>query len=446
MPAFPSPSPRVGLLRTKGLSRQIVERFLERAGVSINGPNPWDIRVHDERLYTRVLREKNLGLGEAYMDGWWDCPRLDEFICRVLQVGLDEAVTGSPIYLLRSLPALVLNLQSKSRAHIIAKRHYDRDNDLFLSFLDPYNQYSCAVFEGTDNLAEAQKKKLDLICRKLDLQPGDHVLDIGGGWGGLARYMAQQHGCAVTSVNISEEQIRYAREFCRGLPVTFLQADYRQIRGTFDKIVSVGMFEHVGWKNYRTFMKIVHRCLKQDGLFLLHTIGSNASRINCDPWITRYIFPNGMLPSIAQIGRAVEGLFVMEDWENLGPHYDRTLMAWNENFQRAWTLLKDRYDMRFKRMWEYYLLSCAGAFRARNIQLWQIILTKSGNALDRNAVAGPVAALPFFRRRRQYENDPPLLRHGRRNHPGPFPDSQSQIMRLKTQENTLNDDNSSISD
>jgi len=346
--------------------------------VEINGPNPWDIRVHDERLYARVLREKNLGLGEAYMDGWWDCERIDEFICRVLRAGLDEAVPGSVAYLLRFFPSLVLNLQSKSRACIIAQRHYDRDNDLFLSFLDPYNQYSCAYFHETDDLAEAQRKKLDLICRKLDLRPGDRVLDIGGGWGGLARYMAERHGCTVTSVNISGEQVRYAREFCKDLPVTFVHADYRQIGGTFDKIISVGMFEHVGWRNYRDFMVVVHRCLKHDGIFLLQTIGGNESRVNCDPWITRYIFPNGMLPSLAQIGRAVEGLFVVEDWQNLGPHYDRTLMAWNENFQRAWARLMERYDNRFKRMWEYYLLSCAGAFRARSIQLWQIVLTKPG--------------------------------------------------------------------
>ncbi|HOK07934.1 MAG TPA: cyclopropane fatty acyl phospholipid synthase [Syntrophales bacterium] len=376
--ALPSEFSRPRLVQGRGVARRIVENVLARAGVGINGPNPWDIRVHDERLYARVLREKNLGLGEAYMDGWWDCQRIDEFICRVLRAGLDEAIRGSAAYLLRFFPSLVLNLQSKSRAHIIAQRHYDRDNDLFLSFLDPYNQYSCAYFQETDDLAEAQEKKLELLCRKLNLQAGNRVLDIGGGWGGLARHMAERHGCTVTSVNISGEQVRYARDFCRGLPVTVIQADYRQIGGTFDKIVSVGMFEHVGWRNYRIFMNIVHRCLKPEGVFLLQTIGGNESRVSCDPWITRYIFPNGMLPSIAQIGRAVEGLFVVEDWHNLGPHYDRTLMAWYENFQRAWDRLKERYDDRFKRMWDYYLLSCAGAFRARSIQLWQIVLTKPG--------------------------------------------------------------------
>ena len=217
-----------------------------------------------------------------------------------------------------------------------------------------------------------------MICRKLNLNASDRVLDIGCGWGGLAKYAAERFGCRVTGVNISREQLRSAREFCQDLPVRFEDRDYRTIEGCFDKIVSVGMFEHVGRKNYRAFMRTVHRCLRDDGAFLLHTIGGNTSRTGCDPWVTRYIFPNGMLPSTAQIARAAERLFVIEDWHNLGPHYDRTLMAWNANFQEAWPRLQAQYDARFKRMWEYYLLSCAGAFRARNIQIWQIAMTKYG--------------------------------------------------------------------
>ncbi len=362
------------------LSRSIIERHLSRAGIVIDGPNPWDIQVLNDRLYERVLKEKNLGLGEAYMDGWWDCELIDGFICRILRAGLDETVKGSFSYLLGLLPGIFFNLQSLPRSHMIAERHYDLDVDLFRSFLDPYNQYSCAYFQGTDDLVEAQQKKLDLICRKLSLDSRDRVLDIGAGWGGLSRYMAEHYGCKVTAVNISEPQIDYARRFCQGLPVEVIRKDYRRIAGTFDKVVSVGMFEHVGRKNYRTFFEVVHRCLEDDGVFLLHTIGGNASLANCDPWIARYIFPNGMLPSIAQIGRATEGLFVVEDLQNLGPHYDRTLMAWNRRFQESWTRLKAKYDGRFMRMWEYYLLSCAGAFRSRSIQLWQIVMTKTGAA------------------------------------------------------------------
>lgn len=359
--------------------RKIVETLFSRAGVVIGGQNPWDITVTDERFFLRVLREKNLGLGEAYMDGWWDCRQPDEFICRVLKSRLDVALKGGLKYLPLLLPGILFNLQSKARAHIVAKRHYDFDNDLFLSFLDPYNQYSCAYFDGTADLDCAQQKKLDLICRKTAIGRKDHVLDIGCGWGGFARYAAETYGCTVTAVNISREQARYAADFCKHLPIRILECDYRDIRGAFDKIVSVGMFEHVGWKNYRTFMRVVHRSLKDDGIFLLHTIGGNESTRTCDPWVTKYIFPNGMLPSIAQISRSVEGLFAVEDWHNLGPHYDKTLMAWNHNFQNAWPRLQERYDAKFKRMWEYYLLSCAGAFRARSNQVWQVVLTKVGS-------------------------------------------------------------------
>jgi cyclopropane-fatty-acyl-phospholipid synthase len=260
----------------------------------------------------------------------------------------------------------------------VAEQHYDLGNDLFMSFLDPYNQYSCAYFYNTDDLAQAQLNKLDLICQKLNLQPQDHVLDIGCGWGGFAKYAAEHYDCSVTGITISREQAHYATEFCKNLPVRILECEYRDLQGTFDRIVSVGMFEHVGQKNYRTFMQIVDRCLKDNGVFLLHTIGGNKSTITGESWLNKYIFPNSMLPSIAQIGKAAEDFFVMEDWHNLGPHYDKTLTAWHDNFQQAWSELQTKYNERFKRMWEYYLLACAAAFRAREIQLWQIVFTKGG--------------------------------------------------------------------
>ncbi|OHE32040.1 MAG: cyclopropane-fatty-acyl-phospholipid synthase [Syntrophus sp. RIFOXYC2_FULL_54_9] len=359
-------------------NRKIIEQLLSGTGVRVNGPEPWDIQVRDGRFFGRVLKDGSLGLGESYMDGWWDCLQIDELICRLLKGNLEAKIRGNLRTLLFYLSARIFNLQSPRRAPIIAWRHYDLGNDLFFSFLDPYDQYSCGYFQGTDDLAEAQRKKLDIICRKIDLQPDDHVLDIGCGWGGFARYAAERYGCTVTAVNISEEQIRFAQESCKNLPVNVRQEDYRQIRGSFDKIVSVGMFEHVGKKNYRAFMKVAHRRLKEGGIFLLHTIGGNVSRVNRDPWINRYIFPNGMLPSIAQIAKAAEDRFVVEDIHNLAPHYEKTLLAWNDRFQKAWANLTDRYDGAFKRMWEYYLLSCAGAFRARHIQVWQIVMTKPG--------------------------------------------------------------------
>jgi len=358
--------------------RYMIEKMLAPIGININGNSPWDMRVRDDRIFPQMLQNKNLGLGESYMEGWWDCQQLDEFIYKILTARLDAKIKSGFKFLIPTLTAAIFNLQSRMRCHIVAERHYDLDNELFMSFLDPYNQYSCAFFEGTEDLNEAQQKKINLICNKINLNKDDHVLDVGCGWGGFAKYVAEHYGCKMTAVNISEKQISYARESCKGLPVEILKCDYRDLHGSFDKIVSIGMFEHVGQKNYKTFMKTVHRCLKDKGIFFLQTIGGNESLIQCDPWINKYIFPNSMLPSITQIGKAIEGLFVMEDLQNLGPHYEKTLMAWHENFQKAWSKLKIRYDDRFKRMWEYYLLSCAGAFRARCNQLWQIVLTKYG--------------------------------------------------------------------
>ncbi|RJQ65348.1 MAG: cyclopropane fatty acyl phospholipid synthase [Desulfobacteraceae bacterium] len=358
----------------------IVVQLLSSAGITVNGSAPWDIQVHDDRFYRSVLRYKNLGLGESYMKGWWDCRQLDAMVYRLLASGIEDKVRGDLRYLIRFLPGLLFNLQTRRGSRKPAERHYDLGNDLFFSFLDPYHQYSCGYFQDTDDLGEAQMNKMALLCRKLNLSPEDRVLDIGCGWGGFAKYAAERIGCSVTAVNISREQLGYARELCRGLPVSVEDCDYRSIRGRFDKVVSVGMFEHVGVKNYRTFMKIAHRCLENNGIFLLHTIGGNRSRTSCDPWVTKYIFPNSMLPSLVQINRAVEGLFVVEDCHNLAHHYDKTLMAWHANFQLAWYRLKTKYDEVFKRMWDYYLLSCAGAFRARSNQVWQIVMTKLGTA------------------------------------------------------------------
>lgn len=369
-----------------------IRKLMEEADILVNGSRPWDIQVQDDRWYARVWRDKELGLGESYMDGWWHCKQLDEMICKLLRSGVDRKVRGSLRYLLRLLPSAVFNLQSRLRSRIVAKRHYDLGNDLFFSFLDTHSQYSCGYFEECSDLEEAQRNKLDLIASKLELSEGENLLDIGCGWGGLAEYAADNYGCNVMAVNISREQLRQAKKRCKGKSVACVNKDYRSIKGEFDKIVSVGMFEHVGVRNYRTFMRTVHRCLKDSGVFLLHTIGGNESRKGCNTWINKYIFPNGMLPSVTQIAEATEGLFVMEDWHNLGPHYDKTLMAWNERFQRAWPKLARVYGERFKRMWEYYLLSCAGAFRARDIQLWQIVMTKCGTAREQPSCRGK--ALP----------------------------------------------------
>lgn len=363
-------------------AERIVTELLARAGVGVNGEQPWDIRVLNTDFYGRILRDKSVGLGEAYMAGWWECDRLDELFSRICTLKLDTWSRADLSLLLDMGIERILNRQSRRNARIVAEKHYDLGNDMFLSWLDAHNQYSCAYFADTDDLDQAQRNKLELICKKIGLRPEDEVLDIGCGWGGFSAYAAERYGCSVTGANISRNQVDHVRRTSaeRGLDVEVLCCDYRDLDKPFDKIVSIGMFEHVGLSNYRAFMHAAHRCLRDSGVFLLHTIGSNNSSVVCDAWIRKYIFPNGMVPSLAQISRAVEGLFIIEDVHNIGPHYDKTLMAWNERFQGAWPRLRARYSETFKRMWEYYLLSCAGVFRARDMQVWQIVLTKPGTA------------------------------------------------------------------
>ncbi|WP_200551816.1 cyclopropane fatty acyl phospholipid synthase [Kosakonia sp. LAM2021] len=355
---------------------RIANELLGRAGIRVNGPAASDIQVKNPDFFKRVLQEGSLGLGESYMDGWWDCPRLDIFFTKVLRAGLENQLPHHLKDTLRIAGARLFNLQSKKRAWIVGKEHYDLGNDLFTRMLDPQMQYSCAYWKDAETLDDAQRAKLRLIGEKLTLKPGMRVLDIGCGWGGLAQFMAQNYGVSVVGVTISAEQQKLAQKRCEGLDVDIRLQDYRDLDEQFDRIVSVGMFEHVGPKNYATYFRVVDRNLKPDGIFLLHTIGSKRTDHNVDPWINRYIFPNGCLPSVRQIADASESHFVMEDWHNFGADYDRTLMAWYERFLAAWPEIADNYSERFKRMFSYYLNACAGAFRARDIQLWQVVFSR----------------------------------------------------------------------
>ncbi|CAI1753571.1 MULTISPECIES: cyclopropane fatty acyl phospholipid synthase [Serratia] len=357
---------------------RIVEEMLAEAGVAINGPRAWDIRVHNPALFKRILQEGSLGFGEGYMDGWWECERLDMLFTRILQAGVDERLPKSLSDIARIAYARLFNRQSRKRAWQVGKEHYDIGNDLFRAMLDPYLQYSCGYWKEAQTLEQAQQAKLRMICEKLQLKPGMTLLDIGCGWGGLAQFAAQNYGVTVHGVTISAEQQKLAQARCAGLDVEILLQDYRDLDRQFDRIVSVGMFEHVGPKNYDTYFSVAARNLKPDGLFLLHTIGSNQTDLNVDAWIDKYIFPNGCLPSVRHIAEASEGRFVMEDWHNFGADYDRTLMAWLENFKRAWPDLMGGYSERFERMFTYYLNACAGAFRSRNIQLWQVLFSPAG--------------------------------------------------------------------
>ena len=369
-----APKPLAALPDTR--ARRVIEQLLEGSGVALNGRAPQDLRVHHPDFFSRVLRQGTLGLGEAYMDGWWECDRLDEMACRLLHHGLDELAHSPSERLMYRLQAGFFNLQSKARAHIVGEAHYDLGNDLFERMLDPTMCYSCGYWKAADTLHEAQLAKLELACRKLELEPGMRVLDIGCGWGSFAEHAARHHGVEVTGITISKEQAELARQRCAGLPVAIELKDYRDLEGCFDRIVSIGMFEHVGHRNYPAYFRTVERLLDAEGLFLLHTIGSNSSEITADPWINRYIFPNGVLPSAMHIARASEPYLLLEDWQNFGPDYDRTLMAWLANFDARWGEVADRYNERTRRMFRYYLSVCAGAFRARHLQLWQVLFSR----------------------------------------------------------------------
>jgi cyclopropane-fatty-acyl-phospholipid synthase len=355
-----------------------VAEIMALAGIEIGGERPWDLQVYDERFYPRLLADGDLAAGESYMDGWWDAASLDEFCTRVHGASLADKV-GEWKTMWLALKSRVFNRQRRSRSAEVAQEHYDLGNDLYEAMLDRRMQYTCGYWKDATTLEQAQEDKLRLICRKIRLEPGMTVLELGGGFGGLAHYIASEYGCRVVSYNISVEQVAYGREWCQGLPVRFELKDYREAAReseTFDRVVSIGLCEHIGHKNFGTFLELAHGRLRRGGLFLLHTIGGNVSYTCTDAWIDKYIFPNGLVPSVAQLGQAMEGRWVVEDWHNFGPDYDKTLLAWWENFDRAWPALQQKYGERFYRMWKYYLLGCAGGFRARKLQLWQIVLSK----------------------------------------------------------------------
>jgi cyclopropane-fatty-acyl-phospholipid synthase len=359
--------------------RRRILALLAEADVVPGRGRPWDPTIHEPRFYGRVFAQGSLGLGESYMDGWWDVESLDGFLFRVLRRGLDERVQGLANWL-DGVRARVLNLQTARRAREVGRRHYDIGNDLFARMLGKRLVYSCGYWRTATNLDAAQEAKLDLVCRKLGLQPGMRVLDIGCGWGEALKFAAERYGVSGVGVTISQEQADYARQLCAGLPVEIRLQDYRDVAEPFDRILSIGMFEHVGVRNYPIYFDVARRCLADhdDGLFLLHSIGGNTSVRYTDPWIGRYIFPNSMLPSAVQIAEAVEGRFVIEDWHSFGPDYDRTLQAWRSNVEQAWDDLPARYDARFRRMWRFYLAGSMASFRARRIQLWQLVLSPRG--------------------------------------------------------------------
>ena len=367
----------------QSITKSTLTSMLAEAGITVNGDQPWDLRVHDERLYDRLARGRTIAAGESYVDGWWDCDQLDELFARALSKHMDRRLY-SPVFAWRKLVNSIFNQQTRRRSKDVATTHYNLGNDLYRAMLGESMAYTCGYWLQADSLDAAQFAKYDLVCRKLGLKPGDKVLEVGSGFGGLAKHMAARYGCEVVALSISEKPVEYARTLCKGLPVQVHLSDYRDVTTynpsgmKFDKVVSVGVCEHAGYKNYRTLMEIVRYQLKDEGLFMLHTIGGNVSKNYTEPWIDKYIFPHGMLPSLKQLGASMENLFVVEDLHNFGADYDKTLMAWHRNFVAHWDQFRSQYSERFYRMFSYYLLSCAGGFRARGMQLWEFVLSPRG--------------------------------------------------------------------
>jgi cyclopropane-fatty-acyl-phospholipid synthase len=363
-------------------AESIVRELFGLAGVEIGGTKLGDIRVTDPRFYERVIRDASVGFGEAYMDEWWETDALDVTIDKMMRANLKQKIQGSWRMRALTVKALMLNLQARTRSGASVEAHYDIGNDLYTRMLDERMVYTCAYWgrsgSRAKNLTEAQEAKLDLVCRKVGMKPGMRVLDLGCGWGGLASWAAEKYGCEVLGVTLSKDQVSLGNEKWKHLPVKLELRDYRDVVGKFDRVVSIGMMEHVGPKNHREMMEVIDRCLVDDGVALVHTIANNKSLRHGTPFIEKYIFPNAVAPSIAQIGRAMEGLFVLEDLHNIGPDYDPTLMAWWDNFDRTYSEISHRYDRKFYLMWKFYLLAAAGASRSRDGQLYQIVMTKTG--------------------------------------------------------------------
>jgi cyclopropane-fatty-acyl-phospholipid synthase len=359
----------------KSRARTTLEGLFESCGIQVNGSQPWDIRVFNDDFFPRVFRQGSLGFGESYMERWWDTADLEELIYRLLKARIDQRVHSWPD-LITYVTTVLFNRQGRARAFVVGERHYDIGNDLYERMLDSRMIYTCGYWENAATLEEAQRAKLDLIFRKLDLKPGQRVLDVGCGWGGALEYAAQEYGVEGVGITISREQADYARQKCAGLPVEFRLEDYRETRGDFDHIFSIGMFEHVGPKNYRAYMQAMRRCLRPGGRFLLHTIGANrqSARPGTDPWVEKYIFPNSKLPTRAQIKDALQGLFDVIGEQSIGSHYVPTLRAWRANFEQHWPELKQTRDDTFYRMWEFYLQSSAASFRAENNDVWQVLM------------------------------------------------------------------------
>lgn len=350
------------------------------------------VAVHDERFFRRAVFGGDVAIGEAWMDGDWSSPDLVSVIrLAVRNLPRLESSNRALSALSRAWDALRHRLRdnSISGSHRNIQAHYDLSNDFFRLFLDRSMMYSCAYFEHEyDSLETAQFQKLDRICRKLRLGPDDHVLEIGTGWGGFAEHAVRHYGCRVTTTTISRQQYEFARERFRLMPdgsrIELLEQDYRRLKGRYDKIISIEMFEAVGLRHYDEFFGACDRLLKPDGSLLLQTITMNEQTFPAyhrrSDWTQKYIFPGSELASVSEILRSLARSTSMSLYhaEDIGTHYARTLAAWRERFHRAASEVRALgFDDRFLRMWDYYLAYCEGAFLERHIGDMQLLLVKN---------------------------------------------------------------------
>ncbi len=381
----------------------LIRALTDQVDVGFDGGRPWDLQVHDPALFGDLLRRGSLALGEGYVRGQWDCEALDQLFTRLLSLAHTRQASSGFVSVARFRAGLNrrleqwVNWQSRRRAFAVGQQHYDIDPRVYAAMLDSRRIYSCAYWHHADDLESAQRHKLDLICRKLELKAGQRLLDVGCGWGGLAAYAAEHFGVEVVGITVSAEQAEFCNQHYQHLPLKVLLCDYRsdqlQQSQPFDRVVSIGMLEHVGRLNDHTYFSVLARMLRSDGLALIQTIGAYDTNHDLDPWINNHIFPNGRLPSAQQVCRGFEPWFLLQDWENFGFDYDLTLMAWWQNFDRSWPLLEADLGTQFYRKWKYYLHSCAGFFRSSQGQLWQFVLTKKGTPRPYRSVRSGVCGL-----------------------------------------------------
>lgn len=370
------------------IKNKCIELF-KNADININGKRPWDIQVHNDKFYSRLFFNGTIALGESYVDGWWDCKEIDQLIYRILKFRLVDPKTynlvhfGSPIInKLRLLAPIFRNMQTRKKAAHDVKYHYNLGNDLFEATLDKNMNYSSGYWKDAKTLDQAQIDKMDLICKKLKLKKGMSVLEIGCGWGGFAKFASDKYGVKVTGITLSENQRDYAVNHCKGSNVKILLQDYRELSGNYDRVVSIEMFEHVGPKNHRVYMETVNKCLKKDGLFLIQFDGKSESINWNDAWVEKYLFPGTVTPSAKQVSEAIEELFFIVDWEDFTKDYHKTMICWHDNFNKNWDNIKDNYDERFYRLWNFYLLCCPATALANTQHLWQIVFVKVDSEIE----------------------------------------------------------------